>query len=140
LREGVQEKIINVVPSSEERLTKQIGKEINRLLSEGLKPHEIAVISVRGRGAKENICHVKQIGEHQVVAATEKEADSHIICDTFLRFKGLERPAVIVTDLRLVSDLYDKRMHIATSRALHALRVIGVEEELRKDPILVKLL
>jgi hypothetical protein len=139
LREGVQEKIIKVVPSSEERLTKQIGKEINRLLSEGLKPHEIAVISVRGRGAQENICHMSRIGDHWVVSATDKEADSHIICDTFLRFKGLERPAVIVTDLRLVSALYEKRMHIATSRALNLLRIIGVEEEIRKDPILGKL-
>ena len=140
LREGVQEKVIKVVPSSEERLTRQIGKEINRLLSEGLKPHEIAVISVRGRGAQENICHVKQIGDHRVVSATDKEADSHIICETFLRFKGLERPAVIVTDLRLVSDLYEKRMHIATSRALNLLRIVGLEEEIRKDSILAKLL
>jgi hypothetical protein len=140
LREGVQEKVIKVATSSEEGLTRQIAKEINRLLSEGLKPHEIAVISVRGRGAQENICHVKQIGDHRVVPATDKEADSQIICDTFLRFKGLERPAVIVTDLRLVSDLYEKRMHIATSRALNLLRIVGVEGEIRKDPILAKLL
>jgi hypothetical protein len=140
LREGVQENIIKVATSSEERLTKQIAKEINRLLSEGLKPHEIAVISVRGRGAKENICHMRQIGDHMVVPATDKEADSQIICDTFLRFKGLERPAVIVTDLRLVSDLYAKRMHIATSRALNLLRIVGLEEEIRKDSILVELL
>jgi hypothetical protein len=140
LREGVQENIIKVATSSEGRLAKQIGKEINRLLSEGLKLNEIAVISVRGRGAPENICHLKQIGEHKVVSATDKEADSQIICDTFLRFKGLERPAVIVTDLRLVSDLYEKRMHIATSRALNLLRVVGVEEEIRKDPRLAELL
>jgi hypothetical protein len=140
LREGVQENIIKVATSSEERLTKQIAKEINRLLSEGLKPHEVAVISVRGRGAQENICHMRQIGDHRVVPATDKEADSQIICDTFLRFKGLERPAVIITDLRLVSDLYEKRMHIATSRALNLLRIVGLEEEIRKDPILVKLL
>jgi hypothetical protein len=47
--------------------------------------------------------------------------------------KGLERPAVIVTDLRLVSDLYEKRMHIAVSRALILLRIVGVEGEVRKD-------
>jgi hypothetical protein len=140
LREGVQESIIKVTTSSEEKLTKQIGKEINRLLSEGLKPNEIAVISVRGRGAQENICHVSQIGEHKVVPATHKEADSQIICDTFLRFKGLERPAVIVTDLRLVSDLYEKRMHIATSRALNLLRIVGLEYEIRKDSRLSELL
>jgi hypothetical protein len=47
---------------------------------------------------------------------------------------------VIVTDLRLVSDLFEKRMHIATSRALNLLRIVGVEEEIRNDRILVKLL
>ena len=98
------------------------------------------MISVRGRGAPENICHLKQIGERKVVPATDKEADSQIICDTFLRFKGLERPAVIVTDLRLVSDLYEKRMHIATSRALDLLRIGGLEEEIGKDPRLAELL
>jgi hypothetical protein len=40
---------------------------------------------------------------------------------------------VIVTDLRLVSDLYEKRMHIAVFRALNPLRIVGVEGEVRKD-------
>jgi len=47
---------------------------------------------------------------------------------------------VIVTDLRLVSDLYEKRMHIATSRALDLLRIGGLEEEIGKDPRLAELL
>ena len=98
------------------------------------------MISVRGRGAPENICHIKQIGKHKVVPGTDKQSDLPIICDTFLRFKGLERPAVIVTDLRLVSDLYEKRMHIATSRALDLLRIGGLEEEIGKDPRLAELL
>jgi hypothetical protein len=65
--------------------------------------------------------------------ATDREAEENIICDTFLRFKGLERPAVIVTDLRLVSNLYEKRMHIAVSRALSLLRIVGLESEIQKD-------
>ena len=92
--------------------TKQIEKEIKRLLGEGLKPHEIAVISVRGKSEKENICHQKELGENRVVPPTDPEADSQIISDTFLRFKGLERPAVIVTDQRLVSDMYLSLIHI----------------------------
>jgi len=51
-------------------------------------------------------------------------------------FKGLERPAVIVTDLRLVSNLYERRMHIAVSRALSLLRIVGVEKEIGKDSVL----
>ena len=139
LKQGIHQDIIRVVTCSEQRVAKQVGKEINRSLSERLKPHEIAVISVRGLGEKENIVHEKELGGHKIVPATHNDAESQIICDTFLRFKGLERPAVIVTDIRLVSDLYEKRMHIAVSRALSLLRIVGVEAEIRKDPILSEL-
>jgi hypothetical protein len=111
LRDGLKEEVIRIVTSSEGKLLKQIGKEINRLLS----------------------------GGHPVALATDTKAGENIVCDTFLRFKGLERPAVIVTDLRLVSDLYEIRMHIAISRALSLLRIVGVETEMRKDSILVEL-
>ena len=140
LKEDVRGDIIRLVTSSEQRVAKQVGKEINRLLGEGLQPGEIAVISVRGRGEKENICHNEELGGHKVVPATDNEAGSRIICDTFLRFKGLERPAVIVTDLRLVSNLYEMRMHIAVSRATSLLRIVGVEKEMRKDQRLADLI
>jgi len=107
LKEGVRQGVIRVVSSSEQKVAKQVGKEINRLISEGLAPHDIAVISLRGLGAKENIVYTKELGGYKAVPAAHDDADSQIICDTFLRFKGLERPAVIVTDLRLVSDLYE---------------------------------
>ena len=140
LQEGLKEGAIRIVASSEERLLKQIEKEIKRLLSGGLKPGDIAVLSLRGRGSEEGITHRREIGGHPIVLATDPRVGENIICDTFLRFKGLERPAVIVTDLRLVSDLYEKRMHIAVSRALSLLRIVGVESEIKKDRILAGLL
>jgi len=97
-------------------------------------------LSLRGRGPKEGITHKKEIGGHPIVLATDPKADKSIICETFLRFKGLERPAVIITDLRLVSNLYKMRMHIAISRALSLLRIVGVETEIRNDSILAKLI
>lgn len=140
VKPGIQADIIRLITCSEQRVAKQVGKEMNRLLGEGLQPSEIAVISVRGRGEKENICHNEELGGNKVVPATDHEADSRIICDTFLRFKGLERPAVIVTDLRLVSDLYETRMHIAVSRPTSLLRIVGVEKEMRKDQRLAELI
>ncbi len=71
--------------------------------------------------------------------ATDPDAGTEIVCDTFLRFKGLERPAVIVTDLRLVSDRYERRMYIAVSRALDVLTIIGVKNEIDGDPLLAAL-
>jgi hypothetical protein len=139
VKAGIQVNIIRLVTCSEQRVAKQVGKEVSRLLGEGLQPSEIAVLSVRGRGAKENICHIGELGGHKVVPATDSKADSHIVCDTFLRFKGLERPAVIVTDLRLVSNLYEMRMHMAVSRALSLLRIVALQAEIKRDPRLAEL-
>ena len=60
----------------------------------------------------------------------------NIVCDTFLRFKGLEKPVVIVTDLRYVVEKDEIRMNMAVSRALSTLRIIGVESEINKDILL----
>ena len=133
LQGGLKEEVIRIITSSEGKLLKQIGKEINRLLSGGLKPADIAVLSLRGRGSEESITHRQEISGHPIVLATDPKAGENIICDTFLRFKGLERPAIIVTDFRLVNNLYEKRMHIAVSRALSLLRIVGLESEIRKD-------
>ena len=84
--------------------------------------------------------HKKKIGSRKIVPATDPNADSEIICDTFLRFKGLQRPAVIVTDLRLVSSLYEKRMHMAVSRTQSLLRVVGRDSEIKSDPTLMPLI
>ncbi|MGD2126283.1 MAG: hypothetical protein PVG99_09400, partial [Desulfobacteraceae bacterium] len=140
LKRGVREDTIRVVTCSEKRVRQKVGKEISALLGEGLQPWDIAVISVRGKGVKENICHNEALGGHKVVLATANDAGSQIICDTFLRFKGLERPVVIVTDLRLVPNLYETRMHIAVSRALSILRIVEVEAVIRKDSTLAELI
>jgi hypothetical protein len=42
---------------------------------------------------------MERIGAYRIVKADDLAAEHEIVDDTFLRFKGLERPAVIVTDL-----------------------------------------
>ena len=140
LNQGIKSGQIKIITSSEAKLAKQVGKEVNRLISEGLKPHDIAVLSLRGRGASDSIIHNEQLGTQRVVSATDPAASSHVVNDTFLRFKGLERPAVIVTDLRLVSDDYNTRMHIAVSRAANLLRVIGGQAAINDDSIMKQML
>ena len=102
----------------------------------GLKSFEDMFKASEEREKEKNIMHREKIGSRRIVHATDPDADSGIICDTFLRFKGLQRPAVIVTDLRLVSSLYKKRMHMAISRTQSLLRIVGGESEIRKDPML----
>ena len=140
MSKGVKEGFIRIVPCSRQTLLKKVGHEINRFLSSGMDPSQIAVISVRGRAVKDSITHYEKLGGQRVVPASADEAGANIVCDTFLRFKGLERPAIIVTDLRLVSTNYEKRMYIAVSRALNVLSVVGSKETIEQDKRLGELL
>jgi hypothetical protein len=83
--------------------------------------------------------HEEELGGHRIVKATDEDACDNIVYDTFLRFKGLERPVVIVTDLRFVIDNYGVRMNIALTRAMGVVRIVGVEREIEKDEILNKI-
>jgi hypothetical protein len=139
VKEAIDENLICIIPSSEQKLLFNVQNETERLIESGLKPNEIVIISIRGRSDPKNIMHKEKIGTRRIVPATDGNADSEIICDTFLRFKGLQRPAVIVTDLRLVSSLYEKRMHMAISRTQSLLRIVGRESEIKSDPTLVSL-
>lgn len=69
--------------------------------------------------------------------ATDGDIGGRIVCDTFLRYKGLERPAIIVTDLQHEVEKYCVRMNIAISRAYGVLRVVGSRGELERDKILL---
>ena len=66
--------------------------------------------------------------------ADAADAAENVIADTFLRFKGLERPYVIVAELSSGPERYDVRMHVALTRATLACVVVGTEEEIARDP------
>ncbi len=57
--------------------------------------------------------------------------EERLVADSFLRWKGLERPAVIVTDLP-DGDLSQLgiRMYVALTRALVCARLVGTREQL----------
>ncbi len=116
---------------SESSVAEKIATEIDKLLGEGLAPSDIAIVSLRGQSAAESVIRQSKLGRHELVPADDPAMSEHVVADTFLRFKGLERPAVIVTDLRLVADKQDKRLHIALTRALATARVVAPREVLR---------
>jgi len=80
--------------------------------------------------------HVKELGGCKPAQATDLGKRDRIICDTFLRYKGLERPVVIVADVKTAAERYGVRMNIAISRAFGALRVVVPQRELDRDEIL----
>lgn len=140
VRQGIDQGIIQIVPAHANQVHYEVGRVIADLIEDGFQPNEIAVLSLRGFLFKENIAHQEKLGRHTIVHSTAENAPYNIICDTFLRFKGLERPAIIITDLRHVSDKYKIRMNIAISRAVGVLRIVGSREEILKDEILAPFL
>ena len=121
---------------SESSVPNKIGDEIERLLSDGLAPSDIAIVSLRGGSPPDSVIKQERIGRHRLVRADDPDAPRHIVVDTFLRFKGLERPAIIVTDLRLVQDKKNVRMYIALTRALVTARIVAPADVLRSDSML----
>jgi len=119
----------------------RIANEIDRFKGSGLAASDIAVLSLRGAAERGAIVHRERIGPHRVLRADSPEAGSGVITETFLRFKGLERSAIIITDIGLALDKpdYRKRVYIALTRALSTVRIIDTRESLMRDPILCSL-
>jgi hypothetical protein len=109
-----------------------VAQEIHTALTDGASPGDVAVISLAGQ-SKTNLCTRSVIGDIPVVRVENAHAAGSVIADTFLRFKGLERPWVIVTELGLGRTQYDVRMHIALTRATVGSVVVATVEDLTQD-------
>jgi DNA polymerase III delta prime subunit len=128
--EGIQNGIIKIIGVGPSEIDKMIGKEIDALLDEGFSRSEIAILSLRGLNCQDSIVNRLLIGGEPFCRASDPQSLEEIIGDTFLRFKGLERPAVIITDLRFVTDRLNLRLLIAVTRATSVLRIIDGREAL----------
>ena len=111
----------------------RVKTEVAKALKDGAKPADIAVLSLVGQSKSELLKEVR-VGDLPLVRADAPEAADHVVADTFLRFKGIERPYLIVTELSAGPDRYDVRMHVALTRATLACVVVGTEEEIARDP------
>lgn len=107
--------------------------ELDRLVAAGVRPAEIAVVSLAGQ-VRSVIARADRLGAHRLVRADAPDADAHVVADTFLRFKGLERPFILVVDLdRVQGEGYSTRMHIALTRATAGCIVLATPEAFAND-------
>jgi hypothetical protein len=137
VRQAIADNTIRIEPCPSGAVTDRAAREIDRLLGTGLAAGDIAVISLRGRDAESAVLGRSRLGAHDVVLADDAGIADAVVCDTFLRFKGLERPAVIVTDLGGVANSKrEVRLHIALTRALDLVRVVGEDAAVRADSVL----
>jgi len=120
-----------VTAPSESSVPAKVGEEVDRLLSGGLKAGQIGVVSLRGKKTPGTICGLASIGRHSVVDADSPNMEDNLVADSFLRWKGLERPAVIVTDLSEapISNLAI-RLNVAMSRSILSVRFVGTKAAL----------
>jgi hypothetical protein len=115
-----------------------LEREIVNLRQKDVLPSQIAMLSMQGLNAKGSVVYGNCLGVNKLVRADGKEIEKHIVGDSFLRFKGLERPAIIVTDLEGVKNQFGTRMHIALTRTLSVVRIVAAKETLAKDSVLKK--
>ncbi len=110
----------------------KVGAEVERLLSAGLDVGQIGIVSLRGQLAEGTIPGRTQVGRHSIVRADDPAMETSLVADTFLRWKGLERPAIIVADLP-EGELgqLDIRLNIAVTRAMAFVRFVGTAPALR---------
>jgi len=114
-------------------LIDKVALELKKATSAGVDPGDIAVLTLGGQ-TRTDVGVADRIGPFEVVRADDPLAGQHVIADTFLRFKGLERPWIIVTELTRATDRYDVRMHVALTRATVSCVVVATHEEVRGDP------
>lgn len=118
-------------------LHRAVGRELKALKTkDGFGDGDIAVLSLRGMMYPGNIMRQGSLGGYPLAQATDPERRDRIVCDTFLRYKGLERPVVVVADVDPAVRRYQVRMNIAASRAFGALRVVVSRSALARDPLL----
>jgi hypothetical protein len=87
-------------------------------------------VSLRGRAAQAGDV-VASVAGHVPVPADAPDMEERLVADTFLRWKGLERPGIVVTDVP-DDDLKQLpiRLNVALTRATVAVRVVGTREAL----------
>jgi hypothetical protein len=122
-----------VTAPSATSVPEKVGEEVDRLLSGGLTPGQIGIVSLRGQTPQGAIYNLAKVGRHAIVHADHEEMESRLVADTFLRWKGLERPAIVVADLP-EGDLsrLPVRLNVALSRATLAVRCVGTASSLAR--------
>ncbi|MDH4120517.1 MAG: NERD domain-containing protein [Deltaproteobacteria bacterium] len=88
-----------VVPDNRTLLTSEIRRVIERLIQEEkVAPEDIAVLYAR-KQHREQIAPEHKIGRYPVTLSTETKP-GHCVLETIHRFKGLERPVVVLAGLQ----------------------------------------
>ncbi len=105
---------------------KGVSRTLHKLINEEKVPSEsIAVLTGRSRD-KSSLGKEGKIGAFQVCSGEEYDGDK-VVFDSIRRFKGLERPVIILVELEDVLDQEDL-LYVGITRANAHLVVVGSED------------
>ncbi|MFL6725886.1 MAG: AAA family ATPase [Sphingomicrobium sp.] len=115
------------VTATRERLGRAVERELNRLIdTEGVAPEQVAVLT--GCAVEASPFSTKAIGRHPCTTADEPTAN-HLVLDSVMRFKGLDRPVVI---LCAMGNAADELAYVGLTRARSLLVVVDDEKTLAR--------
>jgi len=110
---------------------KELIKIVRRLISyEGVKPNQIAILSMRGF-ENSSLYGLNKLGEYFVVQA-EEQSEKAITVDSVYRFKGLEKEVVILIDFE-ENSLNEELLYVGISRAKSYLIFLTASETDKND-------
>lgn len=113
---------------------REVDEVVRSLSEEGAKPWHIAVLSLRGRGERRGAVRDRPV--RGAVGGSSRRFEEAMVLETFLRFSGLERRIVVLTDLDLVEDRYEQRMYLALTRATERVIVCAPRAVIEHDEVL----
>jgi superfamily I DNA/RNA helicase len=121
------ETVQQVILKSSAELPAELGRLLHRLVVEqDVSAEEIAVLSNKST-TNSVLSHADQIGAFELVPVGQA-ASRKVEFESVWRFKGLERPVVVLVEFRADSDA--KVRYSAMTRARSHLVLIGTEDEL----------
>jgi hypothetical protein len=120
--------------ASMDELVGAVEKELARLRTAGVDANDIAVVSLAGRSAS-RLLGSNELADAGLVRADHEDAPKKTVLDTFLRFKGLERPVILIAEPghEVTHWRYDVRFHVALTRATAAVVIVATSEAIDKD-------
>jgi len=78
-----------------------VAQEIEKCLAEGFRRSDIAIVSLVSRTDRGALAGLDELEGHILVRADDQRMKDEVVAESVYRFKGLERPVVILTDLSL---------------------------------------
>jgi ATP:corrinoid adenosyltransferase len=113
---------------------KELSKTLKRLFKESYNGNDIVVLSPKA-GTRCAAASVTEEPWSDLLAAYESASTGQIRYTTIQSFKGLDSPAIVVTDIESVNgDMFSSLFYVATTRALERLFII-VHETAKPDII-----